>query len=334
VGGVGFVTASTLLRSRGHGEIVASDGQQSNGNSHTFPTGRQFQIEAGNQRLVVTEVGATLRSYQVAEREFLWGFKETELPSNSNGQLLLPWPGRCEGGAYTFQGVVHQLAITGVADRIAQHGLVRFMNWQLTRLDTSRLIFELLLHPQLGYPFTLSLRQEYELTSAGLVVTTSATNVGAAAAPYATGMHPYFTLGTTTIDDNILKIPARQYLPRTLSGAATAPMQVLDNTTLDLRARTRIGGALFTPAVSYGNLVRDDDGRSRTVLEHPSGSPTVTVWTDQTIDFLTLYTPPARLALAIEPCTAPSNALNHGLGLRTLLPGETARNSFGVHVTV
>src|SRR5689334_19991259 len=91
---------------------------------------------------------------------------------------------------------------------------------------------------------------------------------------------------------------------------------------------------LFTPAVSYGNLVRDSDGRARTVLAHPSGSPTLTVWTDQATDFLTLYVPPGRMALAIEPCTAPTNALNHGLGLRALVPGESVRSSFGIHVAV
>ena len=96
------------------------------------------------------------------------GVQRDGASSTANGQLLLPWPGRCEGGTYTFQGVVQQLAITGVAANIAQHGLVRFMNWQMTRHDSRRLVLELVLHPQLGYPFILSLRQEYELTSGGL----------------------------------------------------------------------------------------------------------------------------------------------------------------------
>ena len=337
LGGTGLATASAVIRSPAHaasGADVHRQPAQDAGNGYVPPTGRQFQLESGSQRLVVTEVGATLRSYQVAGREFLWGFREAELPTNSSGQLLLPWPGRCEGGAYTFQGVVHQLAINGVDSKIAQHGLVRLMNWQVTRHDRRRLVLELVLHPQLGYPFVLSLRQEYELTGDGLVVTTTAKNVGSSAAPYAAGMHPYFTIGTSAVDDNILRLPARKYLPRASNGAATAPMQPVDDTPWDLRTPARIGSNLFTPAVSYGDLVRGPDGRARTVLSGPSGLPTVTVWTDQAIDFLTVYVPPGRPGLAIEPCTAPSNALNHGLGLRTLDPGEEVRSSFGVHVAV
>ena len=68
------------------------------------------------------------------------------------------------------------------------------------------------------------------------------------------------------------------------------------------------------------------------MLSHSSGSPTIEVWTDRTIDFVTVYTTLGRRALAIEPCTAHSNALNHGLGLRVLVPGEVHRSTFGVVV--
>jgi aldose 1-epimerase len=305
---------------------------QDNGASQVFPTGRQYQVEGYNQRLVVTEVGATLRSYQVDGQEFLWGFRETELPNSSSGQLLFPWAGRCEAGAYTFQGVVQQLAINNVAANTAQHGLVRLMDWNVSQHDQRQITMELVLHPQAGYPFTLSLRQQYELTNGGLIVTTSATNVGATPAPYAVGMHPYFTVGTLKIDNNILKVPARRYLPRTANGAAIIPMEPVNATLWDFRSAAPIGNSLFATAIAYGDLIRDADGRARTVLSNPSGSPTVTVWTDEATDFLTLFTTPNRPSLAIEPCTAPSNAFNHGLGLRTLAAGETFRSSFGVQV--
>ena len=103
LGGAGLVGGSTALGSVIHAETGAGaylQPAQDSGKSHSFPTGRQFELDLDNQRLVVTEVGATLRSYQVAGREFLWGFKETELPSNANGQLLLPWPERCEGAPH------------------------------------------------------------------------------------------------------------------------------------------------------------------------------------------------------------------------------------------
>jgi aldose 1-epimerase len=300
--------------------------------SVTFPTGRQYTIAGYDQQLVVTEVGAALRSYQVSGREVLWGFAETELPVSSQGQLLLPWPGRCEGGTYEFQGSRYQLAVTNPQANIAQHGLVRAVPWRAVEHRDRVVTFEVVLYPQQGYPFTLALRQQYELSRTGLVVTTGATNIGTVTAPYATGMHPYFTVGTALIDDNELRVPALQYLPRTPNGAATVPPMPVDGTPWDLRKPSRVGSTRFNPAVAYANLIRDPDGRARTVLSHPSGSPAIEVWTDAATDFVTVFTTSDRRALAIEPCTAPSNALNHGLGLRALAPRETEQSTFGVVV--
>jgi aldose 1-epimerase len=52
--------------------------------------------------------------------------------------------------------------------------------------ETHRVVLEYLLHPQPGYPFSLSLGIEYALLDTGLRVRTTATNVGADACPYGT----------------------------------------------------------------------------------------------------------------------------------------------------
>ena len=41
------------------------------------PTGEQYEIVSGGHRAVVTEVGATLRSYSVDGRDVVRGFEET-----------------------------------------------------------------------------------------------------------------------------------------------------------------------------------------------------------------------------------------------------------------
>ncbi|EQD57948.1 aldose-1-epimerase, partial [mine drainage metagenome] len=60
---------------------------------------------------MVTEVGATLRSYTVAGRELLDGFDGLERCRDGRGQLLLPWPNRIAGGRYRFQNRDFQLPI-------------------------------------------------------------------------------------------------------------------------------------------------------------------------------------------------------------------------------
>src|ERR671920_523641 len=60
----------------------------------TYPTGEQFEIVSGEHRAVVTEVGATLRSYTVDGRAVVRGFEADEVVTKGRGQQLLPWPNR------------------------------------------------------------------------------------------------------------------------------------------------------------------------------------------------------------------------------------------------
>ena len=39
----------------------------------TYPTGEQYEIDHGDQQAVVTEVGATLRTYRIGDRPVVLG---------------------------------------------------------------------------------------------------------------------------------------------------------------------------------------------------------------------------------------------------------------------
>ena len=67
-----------------------------------LPTGQQFLIESGRYAAVVTEVGATLRSFTVDGAETLYTFAEDE-PAGSKGRQLVPWPNRIRDGRYTYE---------------------------------------------------------------------------------------------------------------------------------------------------------------------------------------------------------------------------------------
>ena len=86
------------------------------------------------------------------------------------------------------------------ADNVAIHGLVRWATWTVGRRLPHAVVMEHLLHPRPGYPFSLALRIEYALSTEGLSVTTTATNVGPDPCPYGCGAHPYLRLGTARID--------------------------------------------------------------------------------------------------------------------------------------
>ncbi len=97
------------------------------------PSGEQFELVAGDQRLVVVEVGAGLRSYTVGGRELLDGYARDAMCASGRGQLLLPWPNRIEDGTYEFDGRTHRLPLTEPSAHNAIHGLVRWAAWTAAR---------------------------------------------------------------------------------------------------------------------------------------------------------------------------------------------------------
>jgi aldose 1-epimerase len=172
------------------------------------PSGEQFELTHGDQRLVVVEVGGGIRTYSVGGRELLDGYGAGEMCSSGRGQVLIPWPNRLQDGSYEFEGRRLQLALTEPEAGNAIHGLVRWASWRVAERSPERVVLEHVLHPQPGYPFSLGLRLEYELSAHGLSVRTTATNLGAAVCPYGAGAHPYLTLGTPTVDALVLRAPA------------------------------------------------------------------------------------------------------------------------------
>lgn len=298
-----------------------------------LPSGRQYVIQRGDQRAVITEQGAGLRSYQVGGQEFLDTFSRDEFATSATiGQLLVPFPNRIDHGRYTFRGTEYQVPINEVSRDNAIHGLTRWMNWEVAHHDRHRLTMELVFHAQPGYPFVLHVAQHFELTRWGLAVTDVVRNIGQDAAPYGVGMHPYLQVGTQTIDSNTLRIPARQHMPQNDRLIPEPPAVSVEGTPYDFREPRRIGD--FFMDRGFTDLIRDDDGLARMWLEHPSGSPRITMWLDEQRHWMWFYTgtPPNRTGLATEGYTCCSDAFNNELGLRVLEPGSTFESSWGLMV--
>src|SRR6478736_2647050 len=176
------------------------------------PSGEQIEIRAGDQRAVVVEVGAGLRSYSVGGRVLVDGYGDDHMASAGRGQMLMPWPNRIQDGSYEFAGTWHHLPLSEPAAGNAIHGLVRWVAWSVAEREPDRVVMEHTLHPQPGYPFSLALSVTYAVSGEGLSVSTTATNIGREACPYGSGAHPYLTVGTETVDTVILRAPGRTML--------------------------------------------------------------------------------------------------------------------------
>ncbi len=337
MGGTAASLASTLTLGASL-PAYASGLDATSASEESLPSGRQFEIHREDKRAVITEVGATLRVFEVGGREFLFTFSQNEMSMFSEGQVLIPFPNRIDHGMYVFNGVTEQLPLSEPPRQNAIHGLTRWMNWRLAGLEDHRVILSLVLHAQDGYPFVLSLLETYELTSEGLRVQTIAQNIGSTALPYGHGHHPYLTVGTHLINPDILQLPAKSYFRTNNRLIPIPPAVSVAGTPFDFRTPHAIGDVAMD--TGFTDLIFDPDGFARVKLAAPGGSPHVTVFMDSNHHFLQVFTgdalpaSSARRALAIEPYTCAANAFNNGLGLRVLQPGDSFTTVWGIAASV
>lgn len=324
--GEAHASAGAASGDNGSAEAQGSTG----GYVEILPTGRQHEIYYGDQRVVVTEVGATLRSYTIAGRELLDTFGPEEYSDASRGQVLLPWPNRVDGGLYEFGGEENQLPLTEPAADNAIHGLTSWSNWLLLDRSPSHVTLGLRLYPQDGWPFVLGIEISYTLSSAGLTVCTGVQNLGTMPLPFGAGHHPYVTVGTPTINTALLRLPASTYLTTNDRLIPTGRASV-EGTDFDFRETREIGGTELDTC--FTDVIPDADGYTRVVMTNPESGFGITVAMDPSHGFIQAYTGDTlpdesdrRQSIAIEPMTCAPDAFNNGMGLRVLQPGEVLSN--------
>lgn len=298
----------------------------------THPTGAQHAIRFGAHEACVTEVGAGLRSYRLADWQVIDGFDAAERCTGGRGQILCPWPNRITGGRYGFEGVEHQLPLTEPQQNNAIHGLVRWANWTVVEHGESRVELGLRLHAQPGWPWVLDLRVAYALDATGLRVETTVRNSSSGVCPFGLGTHPYLSVGGKTIDGATLHAPGTTYM---VSDERQIPLRAepVAGTPYDFTEPRPIGDARLD--TGYGELRRDDDGLARVTISAPDRR--AALWMDAAYPYLMLFTGDAlseperrRRGLGVEPMSCAPNAFNSGDGLQLLEPGESRTALWGI----
>jgi aldose 1-epimerase len=305
------------------------------------PTGRQFTVQGGGYRAVVTEVGAGLRELEqtttLGTRPLVLGYGADEAAHGGAGQLLAPWPNRIADGRYRFDGEDRQLDLTEPARHNAIHGLVRWDAFQVAEQSADRIVLALRLHPRPGYPHTLDLTASYSVSDAGLEVEVTARNAGPTAAPYGYAAHPYLTPGVPatpgSIDQWTLHLPT-EYRVEVDERLNPSGLADVDASGYDFRTPRQLGTTSLDTA--FGGLQRELDGIGRVRLCEPGGGA-VTLWMDRGLDWIQVFTADPltgdwhRGGVAVEPMTCPPNAFNSGTDLIRLEPGVAVGHRWGIH---
>ena len=197
------------------------------------------------------------------------------------------------------------------------------MAWTLEEHTANSVSLQYRLMAQTGYPWLLDLHVLYDLSANGLTVTQTATNMGDAAAPYASGAHPYLTAGQGAVDAWELTLPAAT---RSLPDERLLPVgtESVEGTAYDFRVARPLRDTVLNHA--FTDLDRDSDGRATVTLLEPASGLGVALWVDEKHGWLQVYTADdvapemARRSVAVEPMTANADAFRSGADLVTLAP--------------
>lgn len=298
------------------------------------PSGNQYVLHDPSSRAtaIVTEVGATLRAFDVAGRDVVVPFSAEELCPAGHGAILAPWPNRLADGRYHWDGVSYQVPLTEIERGTALHGLVQWERWSLISATTTELVMGLDTVPVRGYPWQLDLVATYSLRGTELTIQVDATNTSATAAPYGIGFHPWLSPGAGSLDEAVLRLDATQWVR---PDERLLPASVEDlPTEFDFRTPRTVGATDLDDA--FVGATRDASGRSWIQLTG-TDSRTAAVWMDESMDTWQVCSGDhigavsyRRAGLAAEPMSCIADAFDTGDRLVRLEPNETASVRWGL----
>jgi aldose 1-epimerase len=298
-----------------------------------------ISLLSGGVRAEIDTVAASLRSLTVDGAALTEPRLDDGLPPFCNGIVLAPWPNRVREAKWSLDGAVQQLDITEPARGGALHGLLQFTDYEVFSRADDAVTLGAFIPPQHGWPFALETTVTYALTADGVTMTHTVTNSSARRAPWAVGSHPFLRVGETPVEQLTLTAPAASYfeVDEVLNPTAESPVE---GTLTDLRHGPVVGSLDLDTA--YGTLTHADPAGGHgdsAWLEAPDGART-TLWQDLDWGYLQVFTTPIfpradglGVAVAIEPMTAPPDALNSGQGLIWIEPEATWQGSWGLRYT-
>jgi aldose 1-epimerase len=171
----------------------------------------------------------------------------------------------------------------------------------------------------------------YELHELGLTCSFSVTNKSDAAAPFVIGFHPYFTVGNP--DEATVLIPAGSYYTQDGNKIPVSKTAVAD-TSFDFRSERSLADAKLD---DYFTDLTTTDGEAVSRLETSDWA--IELRQSATLSHLVVYLTHEYdaasgqvSAIALEPASAPADALNSKEDLHYIEPGATFTGSWSVRL--
>jgi aldose 1-epimerase len=234
--------------------------------------------------------------------------------------LLAPWANRLAKRRYRIAGVdvdLRRAALRLDPNGLPIHGTMTARSgWEIAGLEPGvlRARFDYAAHEHLrAFPFPHALDVRIALSDRGLRVDVSVTPTARRRVPVSFGWHPYFKVPGDRRSWR-LELPPRRHLELDAKGIPTG------GSTREPAERGRLGGRIFDDGYALGHDRRFalESERRRLDIRFGANYP-----------FAQVFAPPRSPFVAIEPMTAPTNALVTG-ECPLVKPGERFTASFTV----
>lgn len=288
---------------------------------------------------IVPEIGNNVIRFDAAGRQALVppadlsAFKAVMGAAFRYGTPILSPPNRVRGGRFSYRGKEYQLPLNEFPNHL--HGELCTRGWEVVGYGASEAqgayvtsCFRYAEHPDIVayFPHSLIFTVTVRLRNGKLEVSGSIHNDGDDEAPFAFGLHPYFSLPLASGESVELTVPAAEEWPVTQEAFVTG----MPEATAYSRALTT-GVPLETyPALgcSLVSLKRDGDRVSRMKLLDRGYAIAYRVGPE--FPFMVLFRPDWADAYSLEPYTCVTDAFNlpyeYALsGAAGIGPGERIR---------
>lgn len=274
----------------------------------------------GSWRAEVSSTGAALVSLWQGDVEIVTSPYGQPLYAFA-GVVMAPWPNRLEDGSFTFNEVVLSAPINDVRGNNANHGLVFGKQFEIVRQEADSLTLRTSLFDATAYPFNVELQVGYELSSEGLSVRIEAISHESESVPFATGIHPYFV----TESDSQLEVSAGKILLKNDRGLPVGAVAVNESNVIQ-NASNLIASLDIDDCLTELAVVANE--QHQTILARPTHGLEVVLSQSKELSHLMIFrfdesVDAKRTLLALEPQSAPANALRNEPNSHLLEPGQT-----------
>lgn len=259
----------------------------------------------GAKAVINSEQGATLEYLKLRNTTILQPLKIPYGKSFASA-IMFPFVNRVQDSSYKFKDNTFRLQKTQ-GFKTAIHGLIYNKQFELISYSENKSEVSLCYESKgyaKGFPFKYRFEVKYTLSDSNLTLNLKVENIDQREFPFSIGWHPYFFVGDLKKTSLKLNSTSKLAVDGEMMPTHIEPFEWYDFRSLD--------------NTSYDDTFKTEAEE----IELKTDEYHLKISSQPACEYIQLFIPPEREFVAIEPMTAPANAFNNKIGLKTLQPKE------------